>query len=83
MFLKFLAFLTLSFCLVIFVLLLTFKMPLAYLPKDITQIQFISIYLLFIIVEVFALAYLFLHMFETSKFGLNYELTKVMKEEYK
>jgi len=81
MILKSLAFLTLVLSLVIFYLLFTFKIPIAYLPKDISQVQFVIIYFVFFMLEVFALAYLFLHMFETSKIDLNYELMKVMKEE--
>jgi len=81
MILKSLAFLTLVLSLVLFYLLLTFKIPIAYLPKDISQVQFVIIYFVFFMLEVFTLAYLFLHMFETSKIDLNYELLKVMQEE--
>ncbi len=81
MILKSLAFLTLALSLVVFYLLLTFKIPLAYLPKDISQVQFVIIYFVFFILEVFTLVCLFLHMFETSKIDLNYELMKIMKEE--
>jgi len=81
MFIKILALVTVICSLVVFSLLISFKIPLAYLPKDVTQMEFILIYFIFIIVEVFALAYLFLHMFETSTIDLNYKLMKIMKDE--
>ena len=81
MFLKTLAIVTFICSLVIFILLINFKIPLVYMPQNATQLQFIVIYFVFIILEVLTLAYLFLHMLETSKIDLNYELMKVMKEE--